>query len=234
MTKSKKIYAFIPARGGSKRIPQKNTHLLAGKSLIQYTLDSALKSSQIDTIVVSTDDPDVETISNQNDIKVLKRPPELAQDNSPTIEAILHFLDNYNEIIQDRDIIILLQPTSPLRTKHHIDEALDLFRSKQCDSVVSVTQPEHSPYWCQKITNDILTPLFSEYLNTRSQDLPETFIPNGALYIASVKTLKKYKTYYCPKTIPYIMDRENSKDIDEPIDLIIVESIIRIRENKDV
>jgi len=230
----KKIYAFIPARGGSKRIHQKNIHPLAGKPLIQYTIDSALKSSQIDTIVVSTDDPDVVTLSKQNDIEVLKRPPELVQDNSPTIEAILHFINNYNERIQDQDIIILLQPTSPLRTKHHIDEALTLFKSKQCDSVVSVTQPEHSPYWCQKITNGFLTPLFNGYLNTRSQDLPETSIPNGAIYIASVKTLKNSKAYYCPKTIPYIMDREDSIDVDEPIDLIIAESIIKMREKRDV
>ena len=146
MIEKSRIYAIIPARGGRKRILHKNLYPLEGKPLIKHTIDGALNASKIDTIVVSTDDSDLKELSEKLGLIVLNRPSELAQDNSLTIDTIFHFISHSPPKVYDQDILVLLQPTSPLRTEKHIDEAIKLFRSKQCDSVVSVTQPEHPPY----------------------------------------------------------------------------------------
>ncbi|UUX92260.1 acylneuraminate cytidylyltransferase family protein [Methanoplanus endosymbiosus] len=225
-----KIYAFIPARGGSKRIPNKNLQLIADKPLIQYTIEVALKSSIFDKVIVSTDDLQIESLSNDLDAEVLRRPPELAQDTSTTIDSVLHFINEYK--LNPDDIIILLQPTSPLRNEIHVKEALETFLSGKGSSLVSVTNPEHPPQWNFKVENDYLVPLMDErFIFMRSQDLPETYIPNGAIYISRVSTIVNKKTFYCKDILPYVMSREDSIDIDEALDLKLAEIII---ENKDI
>jgi len=226
MYKNLKIYAFIPARGGSKRIPRKNLQLLAGKPLIRYTIDAAIKASVFRKVIVSTDDLEIEKISEDAGAEVLKRPPELARDTSTTIDTILHSIDEYG--LNPEDIIILLQPTSPLRNDKHIKEALDIYISCNGSPLVSVTKPDHSPYWSYRIKNNFLVPIMEKGQNTmRSQDLPDVYIPNGAIYISDVKTIVKNMTYFSKNTIPYYMKREESIDIDEYIDLKFAEFLIQ-------
>ncbi len=232
MNRRKKYFAFVPARGGSKRIPGKNLKMIAGKPLIQYTIDAALKASFFEKIVISTDDSEIVAFAVDQGVEFLIRPGEMAEDSSPTIDAVIHFIEEYK--LENEDKIVLLQPTSPLRDEINIIEAVDLFRSGKGNSLVSVTREDHSVFWTFRITNGYLEPVMGkEYLSRRSQDLPETFIPNGAIFIADVKTILKYRTFYCTDTLPYVMEREDSIDIDEPFDLKIAELLIEIKKNQE-
>ena len=225
---NKKILAIIPARGGSKGIPRKNIKLLAGKPLIAYSIEAGLKSKYINKVVVSTEDEEIAEISKKYGAEVVKRPKELARDESPTIDAIkytLKFLEFEGYI---PDIIILLQPTSPLRTVDDINKAIELFLNNDCESVVSVSECKKSPYWSLKIEDGYIKPIlgWDYFLNKRRQDLPKTYYLNGAIYITTVKDLFKYNGFFSQNTDPYIMPEIRSIDIDESIDLKFVEFLL--------
>ncbi len=224
----KNILAIIPARGGSKGIPKKNLKILAGKPLIYYTIQAARESKYINSIVVSTDDEDIFHISESFDVEVIKRPENLSRDDSPTIDVIFHVLEQSKIRVHKPNIVVLLQPTSPLRTSSDIDAAIELFLQRDCDSVVSVVQNVHPPHWNLVLEEKYLKPLLGEqFFTKRRQELPETYLPNGAIFIAETKTLKMYRSFYCPKTIPFIMSIEKSVDIDSLFDLFIAEEIIK-------
>lgn len=223
----RKIYAIIPARGGSKGIPGKNIKLLDGKPLIYYTIKESFKSQYLNEIFVSTDDPIIAEVSKKCGANIIKRPPELAADDSPTIDAIIHAI-NTIKCDNDQDILVLLQPTSPLRKANDIDAAIELFLERECDSVISMCKVDHPPYWCFIMNNGILQPLFGDkYLKMRRQELPEIYRPNGAIYITSLGNLYKNKGFYCDKMIPYQMSPEKSIDIDNEIDFKIAEIMVR-------
>lgn len=229
-----KIFAIIPARGGSKGIAGKNIKALNGEPLICYTIREALKSSYINGVFVSTDDPLIVKISKKCGAEIIERPGEIARDESPIINAILHTIDSI-KISSDDDIIILLQPTSPLRNVDDIDAALEMFMKINCDSVISMCEVEHSPYWCFRYEDDKLKPLFgNEYLKMRRQELPVVYRPNGAIFISSIANLYWNNSFYCDKIVPYIMPPERSIDIDEDIDFKLAELLIQedtINEN---
>ena len=235
MSKNKKsllekkiIVAIIPARGGSKGIPRKNIMPLNGKPLICYTIEEARKSSFIDRVVVTTDDQEIAGISKKAGAEVIIRPQALAQDESPVIDAIFHTLENMNG--EKPDIIVLLQATSPLREVKDIDSAIQLFRGEPCDSLMSVCGAEHSPYWYFNIKNGLLIPLFDErFLKIRRQELPPAYRPNGAIYIISPEILRTNKSFYCNRTLAYVMTAKSSIDIDEEIDFQIAEQLMRQR-----
>lgn len=219
------ILAIIPARGGSKGLPGKNIKLLNGKPLICYTIEEARKSSFIHCVVVTTDDQEIAEISKKSGAEVIIRPPALALDESPVIDAVFHVLKNMDG---EPDIIVLLQATSPLREVKDIDGAIRLYLGGQCDSLMSVCPAEHSPYWYFNIKDGLLTPLFDErFLNTRRQELPSAYRPNGAIYIISPENLKKNKSFYCNRTLAYIMTAKSSIDIDEEIDFHIAEQLMK-------
>ena len=222
------ILAIIPARGGSKGVPRKNIKKIAGKPLIAYTIESAVKSRHINKVIVSTEDQEIAQISENYGAEVIERPEKLALDNSSTIDAIFHAL-NYlkmNDYIPD--IVVLLQPTSPLRTTKDIDESIELFCKKDCESVISVCEFEHSPYWSLKIENNYLKPTFGEeYFKMRRQDLPASFLPNGAIFISNPQNLINYEGFYCKEIMPYLMSPESSIDIDTEMDFKIAETILK-------
>ena len=224
-----KILAIIPARGGSRGVPGKNIRLLNGKHLICHTIEEALKSFYPLRVIVSTDDAVIASISDKCGADIIRRPDELARDDSPRIDAVFHVIDSMkNEIVPD--IVILLQATSPLRNTEDIDAAIELYLNNKCDSVsvISMCKVDHSPYWCFRFDNDDFKPLFGdEYLRIRRQELPEIYRPNGAIYITSLSNLYKNKEFYCDNIIPYIMPAERSIDIDEEIDFLIAEQLIK-------
>jgi len=223
------ILAIVPARGGSKGIPGKNIKLLYGKPLIAYSIESAFKSQLINRIIVSTDYVRIAEISKNYNSEVIIRPNEISRDDSLTVDTISHVLNTLKKEGYFPDIVVLLQPTSPLRTPKDVDNAINLFikNKDKCDSVVSVCEFEHSPYWALKIKNDYLTPIFSqEYLRKRRQELPISYIPNGAIFVSSPDKIRKYKSFYCPKTIPYIMPFDRSIDIDSALDFKLVELLL--------
>ncbi len=227
------ILAIIPARGGSKGLPRKNVRLLRGRPLIYYTIREAKLSKLITRIIVSTEDREIAEISRSYDVEVQLRPPELSRDETPIIDVILYVIDTLGKIEGYKpDIIVLLQPTSPLRRAVDIDNALKIFMNEECDSVVSVYEAPRSLYWSFKIDGKYLKPIFGyEYLAKRRQELPKLYIPNGAIYVSTPEKLRKYRSFYSPKTFPYIMPYERSIDIDSEIDLLLAETILSKLEN---
>ena len=231
MYKNKKIIAIIPARGGSKRIPEKNIRLLAGKPLIAYTILAAKESKYLDDFYVSTNSIRIMKVAKRYGAKIIRRPNRLATDKSPMIDVIIHSLDWMEKRNIRPEIIVVLQPTSPLRDSKDIDNAINLFKKSKCHSVVSVV--EAPLFWGFILKGTYIRPIFSKrYLKTRSQNLPKTFLPNGAIFISTPENIRKYKSFYTNKTIPYIMPKEKSVDIDTIEDFVLAEVIIDGKSHK--
>jgi CMP-N-acetylneuraminic acid synthetase len=225
MKNDQKILAVIPARGGSKGIKRKNIRELAGKPLLVYSIEAALKSKYIDKVVVSTEDNSIAEIAKRYGADIIKRPLKLALDESPQIETIFHVLETLKP--RQFQIIILLQPTSPLRTYQDIDNAIENFLGKDCQSLVSVCT-SHKELWSLKIEKGYLKPIFpGNYLKRRRQNLPTIYVPNGAIFISDVENLRKFKGFYSDKTLPFVMPLERSIDIDTEFDFILAETLLK-------
>lgn len=228
MYKKKKILALIPARGGSKQIINKNIKLLCGKPLISYTIEAALASDYIDDVVISTDSDLIAEISlNYGGQVPFMRPKELAEDESKTIDVAIHAINALIKIERKYDYLILLQPTSPLRTKDDIDSAIKIIIDGDISSLVSVREVKENPALMRTIENNKLKNIMDFNGSLRRQDLPKYYIFNGAIYINSIDMLLKQKKFVDEKTYPYVMDYERSIDIDEILDFKIVELIMR-------
>lgn len=229
-----KIISIIPARGGSRRVKKKNIKLLAGKPLIAYTIIEAIKSEKFENIIVSTEDPEIAKISKYFGAEIMYRPPELAKDDTSIISVIFHLIEQYQDQFDDSTIIVLLQPTSPLRTRDDIKKCIDLYLNTNCDSLVSVYRCHHPPYWSLEIKNGYLKPLSGmTNLKKDRKAFGKIYYPNGAIYIASIETLIKYKSFYCENTIPYIMPLEKSIDIDTELDFLFAEFLLKKMDNKN-
>ncbi len=229
MYKNKTFLGIVPARGGSKRLPRKNMLDLCGKPLIAWSIEAGLNSKYIDKVVVSSDDDEILNISSNFGAETIKRPVELASDTATTFDAIKHTIEN----VEKYDYIVLLQPTSPLRNAKHIDEAIELLEIKNADAVVSVCEMDHSPLWSNTLPNDgnMRGFLREEILNKRSQDLEKYYRLNGAIYICKTEKLIENKSFFLKENIfAYIMNRENSVDIDEKLDFIIAKNIMSITD----
>lgn len=231
-SKNKKIIAIIPARGGSKGIPRKNIKIFAGKPLIAYTIEVALKSRYLDRIIVSTEDKEIAEISKKYGAEVIKRPQRLANDfvaKEPVLEHALEHLrrhENYKP-----DLLVCLQSTSPLRTTADLDKAIRLFLENKVNSVVSVCQVEHSFCWYCRI-DKYLKPIFGRrFLRQRRQESGKVYMPNGAIYISRPETLFKQESFFGSKILPYIMPPERSVDIDTDFDFKVAERIMKNEEN---
>lgn len=224
------IIAIIPARGGSKGIPNKNIKNLAGKPLIAYTIKSALNSKYIDRVIVSTDDEEIAAISQSYGAEIVTRPSDLALDSSPLIDTIFHAV-KWLKNDYDFEIVVLLQPTSPLRTTNDIDSSIQLFLKRDCTSVISVCDTRKL-YWSLKLENGYLIPFFKKkYVAMRRQHLPQLFMPNGAIFISTLCNIYNKKSFYTERIIPYIMPLERSIDIDTDIDFMLAEQVIIKKNN---
>lgn len=225
--KGKGIIAIIPARGGSKGVPYKNIRILAKHPLIHYSISAALHSAFINRVIVSTDDEKISEVALREGAEVIRRPPEISGDEAPTIDTILHVIDQIKSDTPP-EIVVLLQPTSPLRIASDIDAALEIFLRDGTDSVVGVVEQSHPPHWSMIINGSFLEPLFNqEAFTTRRQDLPRTFLPNGAIFISRVNTLLQSRTFYAERVKPYIMPAERSVDIDTEFDFILAENLLK-------
>jgi len=228
MYKNKTFLAIIPARGGSKRLPRKNILDLNGKPLIAWSIEAGLNSKYIDKTIVTSDDDEILDIAKKFHSDTIKRPHELASDTSSTFDAIKHTIDS----LKRYDFIILLQPTSPLRTSRHIDEAIELLDQKNADAIVSVCEMDHSPLWSNTLPEDYSMDHFikDEIKNKRSQDLDPYYRLNGAIYICNVDKLLEEESFIINSNIyAYKMAKNNSIDIDEKIDYTIAEAFIKLK-----
>lgn len=231
MINNKKILAVIPARGGSKGVPRKNIKPLEGKPLIAWTIEEAKKSKYIDRLVLSSEDQEIIEVAKSYGCKVpFVRPAELAQDDTPGIDPVLHALEQ----LPGYDIVVLLQPTSPLRTVQDIDGGLDFFEKHQASSCVSVSEVSKSPYWMYKLDDNLVLQrlLEKDQMITRRQDLPKVYVPNGALYAIKVDYLVNYKSFYTHGTLGFVMPRERSYDIDDEMDFIVCETLLERKLNE--
>ena len=225
MYKDKTFLAIIPARGGSKRLPRKNVLDLNGKPLIAYSIEAGLKSKYIDRVVVTSDDEEILAISQKYGALTIKRPDELASDIATSFDAIKHTIENTKKY----DYVILLQPTSPLRNKKHINEAIELLEDKNADAVVSVCEMDHSPLWSNTLDDSLSMEGFlkDEVLNKRSQDLEKYFRLNGAIYICKTEKLLEEESFFLKENIfAYLMERNSSVDIDDKVDFHLAEVLL--------
>jgi CMP-N,N'-diacetyllegionaminic acid synthase len=219
---------IIPARGGSKRLPQKNILPIKGKPMIYYTIDAARGITNDENICVSTDDLEIKKVVEDYGLQVpFIRPPELASDTSGTREVLLHAINFYkNELKKEFAKICLLQPTSPLRNTKHILEAHQLWNSN-IDMVVSVKESKANPYFNLFEENNNGFLIKSKEGNyTRYQDSPKVWEYNGAIYFINIESLYSKPISEFEKVKKYVMSEENSVDVDNEIDIQIIKQFL--------
>ena len=230
MISKKKVVAVIPARGGSKRLPNKNIRKMAGLPLIIYTILAAKKSKFIDEIVVSSDSDEILEIAKKQGCTIDKRKSHLSQDDSRTISMLKELLNCY----QTYEIVVTLQPTSPLRTSKDIDNAIKLYIKKNAKSVVSVCKAEHPPYLINTLGDDLSMKNFAYKLeeNNFKSNSNNYFRLNGAIYCNDIQLIKiENELLLKKKTYAYIMPNIRSIDIDTLEDFLFAEYLIK-KENK--
>ena len=225
-----KTLAIIPARGGSKGIIGKNKKIICGKPLIEYTIDVALKSNLITQVVVSSDCEKILDVSRKFDLYCHKRDPKISQDKSPvsdTIDSVLKELDT------PFDLIILLQPTSPIRFFDQIDSALSsIYKNKSANSLISVCEMDDvhpaRMYW----QNDdlLLKPIMPEFEKLRRQDIPKALYRNGSIYIVKTKAFLRTKNIMEKPAIGFVMPYNQLLNIDEERDLIVAEALMKFNK----
>jgi len=219
-------------------LPRKNVLPLAGKPLIVWSIEAALASVYIDKTIVSTDDAEIAEISRKAGASVpFMRPPELASDTATSADVVMHVLENLDSQNDYYDYIVLLQPTSPLRTNTDIDAAFELCIEKDANSIISVCETDHSPLWENTLPPDhSMVGFINESIaKLRSQDLPTYYRINGAIYISKTDDFKVRRTFFIPEKIyAFIMPKERSIDIDTALDFAIAESVIKFHDGESL
>lgn len=231
---SKKIIALIPARSGSKGLPNKNILELNGKPLIQYTIEAAKSCKWISKVVVSTDSEEYANISKKALAEVpFLRPSDIAQDSSSLIDVIKHMVEYYKNQGESFDLLVLLQPTSPLRNAQHLNEALEKYlsmASKGNETLVSVVAAPDKSRWLMAREDEKVKFCFEVNVkNPQRQKLDKLYLPNGAIYVANIANIEA--GFFSEDTFMYEMDENHSVDIDTIEDFRKVESLIKSSSN---
>ena len=223
-----KTLYVIPARGGSKGIPHKNIKPLAGKPLIGYSIDVARQLAADNDICLTTDDPEIAATAESMGLNVpFLRPASLATDTCGTYEVLIHALDFYRDRGIDYDTLVLLQPTSPMRTADDVRAAMALY-SPDIDMVVTVKEAASNPYYnCYETDNDgFLHISKGDGGYTRRQDAPKVWEYNGAVYVINVESLRRMPLSAFTRRRMSVMPAERSVDLDTPVDWLIAEKLI--------
>jgi CMP-N,N'-diacetyllegionaminic acid synthase len=228
-----RILALITARGGSKGIPRKNLSPLAGKPLIAWTLEAAAGATTLDRTVVSTDNDEIAKVCRDWGMEVpFLRPANLSQDDSPHVAVVLHALDWLaSHDSYKPDYVMLLQPTSPMRTSRDIDEAVQLALRTDAPAVVSVTPAAQHPYVIRRMKDDGTMEAFvaCDLDYARRQAMPEAYALNGAIYLCRRDVFLSARTFEPKGTVGYVMEAQRSLDVDTPFDLRMCETALRDR-----
>ena len=213
-----KILSIIPARGGSKGLRKKNIVNLLGKPLIAWSIEASMSSEYISKTIVSSDDDEVLEIAKRYKSETIKRPNELATDDSSSEEVVKHVLEFVKESFE---FLVLLQPTSPLRDKTDIDMAFRKLISINATSLISLKEFDNKVLksFIEKDDGFIEGLVNNNYPFMRRQDLPKIYLSNGAIYIVKVDEFIKNNSFFTDKTIPFLMDDAKSVDIDSIEDL---------------
>ena len=225
MFKNKSILAIIPARGGSKGVTRKNMREVGGKTLLQWTVDQAQQSRYLDRTILSSEDPEIIDHAKLLGCEVpFIRPSDLSLDETPSIEPVLHALDQ----CAGYDYVVLLQLTSPLRLAVDIDSCIEHCINSAAPSCVSVTSANHPPEWMFTLKKDlVLEKVMPDSMPLRRQDSKPVFTLNGAVYVARIKDLQSNKSFIMANTMGYTMPVERSLDLDTEYDFFLFESYLR-------
>ena len=231
MINNLRILAIVPARGGSKGIKDKNIKEIEGHPLIEYTIEAAKRCEYIDEIVVSTDSEKIAKVAKKAGAKVpFLRPDELASDTPRTIDVVLFTIDQLKLIGQEYDIVVLLQPTSPLRDEDDIGGAIEKYVSCNMKSLVSVSEVSESPILMRQIVDEThMEKLLNINSTIRRQDMAKYYMVNGSIYINKIEELNS-DTSLNDNVIPYVMDRSHSVDIDDYVDIEVMKYYVNNRK----
>jgi CMP-N,N'-diacetyllegionaminic acid synthase len=226
-----KILALIPARSGSKRLPGKNIRPLGDKPLIVWSIDVLKNIPEICDILISTDDVEIATICKRAGALVpWLRPAELATDSASSVDMAIHALEWYETERGEVDGILLLQPTSPFRSKETIIEGIKLYVKNEHQTVLGISPTHTHPMWTMKVENGYLVPFMREHgMGIRSQDLPSAYDVNGCFYLISPITLRTENSFVGKKSIPlFIESPQEALDIDTLWDFKLAEAMLHL------
>lgn len=225
-----RVLGIIPARGGSKGVKNKNIRMIAGESLIQYAINACKDSKKLSQFVVSTDSKQIREIAEKTGCIVIDRPDDLSTDTSSVVDAALHALDVVEESENHFDAIMLIQPTSPVRTGEDLDKAIEILETfPEVDAVVSVVQVEdaHPARMYLKDESGLLTGFLPQFESTRRQDLPPVFHRNGSIYLVRRNSLVADRTFMPQKKACLVMNPDYMVNIDSERDVAIAEIIVQ-------
>lgn len=223
-----KVLAIIPARGGSKGLPKKNIRPLCGEPLIVHTIKQALSAHKISSTIVATEDAEIAGIAEKYGVDVVKVPPQLTQDNSPVIDVMFYALDLYKGF----DIVLKLECTSPLRKEDDLDNAIGVFGLSHADSLTSLGEIRlENPYIAMTVEEGCVKQLIATDAITKPRaQWPKAYFPYGVIYLSRVDTLRKCKSFYQERTIPYFIERWQNYEIDDIYDFICIGAIMKHRK----
>lgn len=237
MSAKGRVLAIVPARSGSKGLPGKNLRLLDGRPLVAWPVSVALRAASVDRVIISTDDVAIaEAARNAGADVPFMRPAHLAHDTASSMDVILHALDILASQGQEYEYVILLEPTSPLTEASDVEAALSRLRAAgtAADAIVGICRVEatHPEYDVRRDRSGLISPYAVQDFKSlrRRQDLEEIYFLEGSLYISRVEAFRRYKTFYHERTLGYEVPRWKSLEVDDIFDFIMVEAVVRQRE----
>jgi CMP-N,N'-diacetyllegionaminic acid synthase len=237
MSKKGKVLAIIPARGGSKGLPGKNLRLLDGRPLVAWPVSVALCAASVDRVIISTEDEAIAEVALNAGADVpFMRPAHLAHDTASSMDVILHALDTLSSQGHEYEYVILLEPTSPLTESSDVETALSRLRAAgdAADAIVGICRVEatHPEYDVRRDHYGLIRPYAVADFKSlrRRQDIEELYFLEGSLYISRVEAFRRYKTFYHERTLGYEVPRWKSLEVDDIFDFIMVEAVVRHRE----
>lgn len=232
MNTQPRIAAIITARGGSKGLPRKNIRLLRGRPLLAHSVEAARGVAAIRDVIVTTDDPEIAAAGAMAGAEIVDRPAALSTDSASSASAVLHALEVLEASNRLPDVVILLQPTSPLRSSAHIASAIRIYQEIEPGSVVTVCETEHHPYKMLLRSDEGWEPVHDWMsLEAPRQTLVSSFRPNGAIYVVGVHALRSHGSFFVHPVQMMIMPFEDSVDIDSEDDLWMAERVLERRAN---
>lgn len=237
MSPEGKVLAIVPARGGSKGLPGKNLRLLDGRPLVAWPVSAALGAASVDRVIISTDDVAIAeaALTAGADVPFL-RPAHLANDTASSMDVVLHALDTLATQGHEYEYVILMEPTSPLTESSDVEDALSRLRAAgaAADAIVGICRVEstHPEYDVRRDPNGLISPYAAPDFKSlrRRQEIEELYFLEGSLYISRVEAFRRYKTFYHERTLGYEVPRWKSMEVDDMYDFIMVEAVVRQRE----
>lgn len=229
------VLGVVTARGGSKGLPGKNIRPLLGKPLINWTIEAALAAPSIDAVVVSTDDETIAQVARAAGARVpFMRPQSLAGDTASSVDVVIHAIDSLEQMGEHYDVVVLLEPTSPMRETSDIEQALLQLSTSGAGSVVSVCRAEgHHPSFMYRLANDARIDPYTHRQPTglRRQDIEAVFFLEGTVYCSRIDVLRAQRSFYHEDTRAYEVPKWKSLEIDDIYDSVMVEALMKFRES---